>query len=168
MRDDLTPQCVSEGWSDKIKEQAEEGCNLEGKVRVNKVVGNLCVSGLLSKLASLADTADRDPTRRLNGPSPAATSRPAAPSNRTSVTRKSSSRTCKTRRRTISATSWTTFLSRARPRTSLSGWGAGRRGRSRRRWGLWIRWMGSRRIRRSRTSECGNGLCLDGGLGMPR
>lgn len=44
MRDDLTPQCVSEGWSDKIKEQAEEGCNLEGKVRVNKVVGNLCVT----------------------------------------------------------------------------------------------------------------------------
>lgn len=37
-------QCVSEGWSDKIKEQATEGCNIAGKVRVNKVIGNLCVS----------------------------------------------------------------------------------------------------------------------------
>ncbi|BGP58406.1 hypothetical protein JCM8202_001909 [Rhodotorula sphaerocarpa] len=41
---DAVEQCVSEGWSDKIKEQAEEGCNLEGKVRVNKVVGNFHLS----------------------------------------------------------------------------------------------------------------------------
>lgn len=38
------PQCVSEGWSDKIKQQAEEGCNIAGKVRVNKVIGNFHIS----------------------------------------------------------------------------------------------------------------------------
>lgn len=37
-------QCVSEGWSDKIKEQSEEGCNIAGKVRVNKVIGNFHLS----------------------------------------------------------------------------------------------------------------------------
>lgn len=35
-------QCVSEGWTQKIKDQADEGCNIAGKVRVNKVIGNLC------------------------------------------------------------------------------------------------------------------------------
>lgn len=37
-------QCVSEGWSDKIKEQSSEGCNIAGKVRVNKVIGNFHLS----------------------------------------------------------------------------------------------------------------------------
>lgn len=37
-------QCVKEHWSDKIKEQATEGCNVAGKVHVNKVVGNLHMS----------------------------------------------------------------------------------------------------------------------------
>ena len=37
-------QCVHEGWSDKLKEQASEGCNVSGRVRVNKVVGNLHLS----------------------------------------------------------------------------------------------------------------------------
>lgn len=40
----IWPQCVSEGWSDKLKEQAEEGCNVAGKIRVNKVVGNIQLS----------------------------------------------------------------------------------------------------------------------------
>lgn len=30
-------QCVQEGFSDKLKDQAREGCNVAGKVRVNKV-----------------------------------------------------------------------------------------------------------------------------------
>lgn len=38
------PQCVKEGWSDKLKEQASEGCNISGRVRVNKVVGNIHLS----------------------------------------------------------------------------------------------------------------------------
>ncbi|GAA6017482.1 hypothetical protein JCM10207_008242 [Rhodosporidiobolus poonsookiae] len=41
---DSVEQCVSEGWSDKIKEQATEGCNLAGKVHVNKVIGNFHLS----------------------------------------------------------------------------------------------------------------------------
>jgi len=34
-------QCVQEHWSEHIQEQASEGCNVEGVVRVNKVVGNV-------------------------------------------------------------------------------------------------------------------------------
>ncbi|GAA5895627.1 hypothetical protein JCM8208_005284 [Rhodotorula glutinis] len=41
---DSVEQCVSEGWSDKIKEQASEGCNIAGKVRVNRVIGNFHLS----------------------------------------------------------------------------------------------------------------------------
>ncbi|KAJ3330258.1 hypothetical protein HDU76_006082 [Blyttiomyces sp. JEL0837] len=33
-------QCIKEGWSQKIKEQANEGCNLSGHIEVNKVAGN--------------------------------------------------------------------------------------------------------------------------------
>ncbi|KAJ3153022.1 hypothetical protein HK101_001766, partial [Irineochytrium annulatum] len=33
-------QCVREGWSKKVKEQANEGCNLDGHLEVNKVAGN--------------------------------------------------------------------------------------------------------------------------------
>lgn len=35
---------MSEGWSDKIKEQSDEGCNIAGRVRVNKVIGNFHLS----------------------------------------------------------------------------------------------------------------------------
>ncbi|GAA6003348.1 retrograde cargo receptor ERV46 [Rhodotorula paludigena] len=41
---DSVEQCVSEGWSTKIKEQANEGCNIAGKVRVNRVIGNFHLS----------------------------------------------------------------------------------------------------------------------------
>jgi len=41
---DSVEQCVNEGWSDKLKEQAHEGCNIGGRVRVNKVVGNIHLS----------------------------------------------------------------------------------------------------------------------------
>ncbi|THH28262.1 hypothetical protein EUX98_g5926 [Antrodiella citrinella] len=41
---DSVEQCVNEGWSDKLKEQAHEGCNIAGRVRVNKVVGNIHLS----------------------------------------------------------------------------------------------------------------------------
>lgn len=37
-------QCVQEGWSEKLKDQASEGCNIAGIVRVNKVVGNIHLS----------------------------------------------------------------------------------------------------------------------------
>jgi Endoplasmic reticulum vesicle transporter len=37
-------QCMAEGWSDKLKDQAAEGCNLSGRIRVNKVAGNIHLS----------------------------------------------------------------------------------------------------------------------------
>ena len=35
---------MNEGWSERLKEQATEGCNIAGRVRVNKVVGNIHLS----------------------------------------------------------------------------------------------------------------------------
>ncbi|KAH9080598.1 Sec1 family-domain-containing protein [Lactarius deliciosus] len=37
-------QCVEEHWSDHIREQASEGCNIAGLVRVNKVIGSVHIS----------------------------------------------------------------------------------------------------------------------------
>lgn len=37
-------QCVEEGWSEKLKDQADEGCNVSGRIRVNKVIGSIQVS----------------------------------------------------------------------------------------------------------------------------
>ena len=37
-------QCKNEKWADKLKEQADEGCNVSGRIRVNKVVGNIHLS----------------------------------------------------------------------------------------------------------------------------
>lgn len=37
-------QCVQEGWSDTLKDQASEGCNVSGRIRVNKVIGNINIS----------------------------------------------------------------------------------------------------------------------------
>ncbi|KAK4684907.1 endoplasmic reticulum-Golgi intermediate compartment protein 3, partial [Tremellales sp. Uapishka_1] len=34
-------QCVEEGWTEKMKNQNSEGCRIAGRVRVNKVIGNL-------------------------------------------------------------------------------------------------------------------------------
>jgi len=34
-------QCVDEGWMDKMKTQSSEGCRMAGRVKVNKVIGNL-------------------------------------------------------------------------------------------------------------------------------
>jgi endoplasmic reticulum-Golgi intermediate compartment protein 3 len=41
---DVIEQCKSEGWSEKLKDQANEGCNISGRVRVNKVIGNIHLS----------------------------------------------------------------------------------------------------------------------------
>ncbi|KAH8114481.1 Sec1 family-domain-containing protein [Phellopilus nigrolimitatus] len=41
---DAIEQCAREHWSDKLKEQATEGCNVSGRIRVNKVIGNLHLS----------------------------------------------------------------------------------------------------------------------------
>ncbi|CAD6890185.1 unnamed protein product [Tilletia controversa] len=41
---DHIDQCIQEHWSDKIREQNTEGCNVAGKIHVNKVVGNFHLS----------------------------------------------------------------------------------------------------------------------------
>ena len=35
---------MEEGWSDKLKDQSNEGCNVAGRIRVNKVIGNIHLS----------------------------------------------------------------------------------------------------------------------------
>lgn len=37
-------KCVAEHWSEKLLEQNKEGCNVAGKVHVNKVIGNFHIS----------------------------------------------------------------------------------------------------------------------------
>jgi len=37
-------QCVEEGWAEKLREQSHEGCNIAGRLRVNKVAGNIHLS----------------------------------------------------------------------------------------------------------------------------
>jgi len=37
-------QCVSEHWTEKIQAQSAEGCNVAGRIKVNKVIGNLLFS----------------------------------------------------------------------------------------------------------------------------
>ncbi|TFK40537.1 Sec1-like protein [Crucibulum laeve] len=41
---DAIEQCKDEGWADKLREQADEGCNISGRIRVNKVIGNIHLS----------------------------------------------------------------------------------------------------------------------------
>jgi len=41
---DAVEQCKNEGWLDKLKEQSDEGCNISGRIRVNKVIGNIHLS----------------------------------------------------------------------------------------------------------------------------
>jgi hypothetical protein len=40
----VTLQCVSENWAEKLQSQSYEGCNIAGKLKVNKVVGNLHIT----------------------------------------------------------------------------------------------------------------------------
>jgi len=41
---DAIEQCRNEGWTDRLREQADEGCNISGRARVNKVIGNIHMS----------------------------------------------------------------------------------------------------------------------------
>jgi len=38
---DAVDQCVAEHWTEKVQAMEHEGCNIEGRVRVNKVTGNI-------------------------------------------------------------------------------------------------------------------------------
>jgi len=66
-RPDSIEQCVNEGWSDKLKEQASEGCNISGRVRVNKVVGNIHLSPGRSFRTATNDIYDLVPYLRDDG-----------------------------------------------------------------------------------------------------
>lgn len=41
---DSIEQCMAEHWTDRIKDQMNEGCNLSGRIRVKKVATNLQMS----------------------------------------------------------------------------------------------------------------------------
>jgi hypothetical protein len=41
---DAIEQCRDEGWTEQLREQANEGCNVAGRVRINKVIGNIHLS----------------------------------------------------------------------------------------------------------------------------
>jgi hypothetical protein len=41
---DAIDQCVAERWKDKIQEQSHEGCNIAGRVKINKVIGSIHLS----------------------------------------------------------------------------------------------------------------------------
>ncbi|KXN88259.1 Endoplasmic reticulum-Golgi intermediate compartment protein 3 [Leucoagaricus sp. SymC.cos] len=41
---DAIEQCKNEGWAEKLREQADEGCSISGRIRVNKVIGNIHLS----------------------------------------------------------------------------------------------------------------------------
>ncbi|KAK1226097.1 vacuolar protein sorting-associated protein 45 [Marasmius sp. AFHP31] len=38
---DAIEQCKNEGWAETLRDQANEGCNIAGPIRVNKVIGNI-------------------------------------------------------------------------------------------------------------------------------
>jgi len=60
-------QCVVEGWSEKLKDQADEGCNLSGRIRVNKVIGNINISPGRSYQAGSRNFQDLVPYLRDDG-----------------------------------------------------------------------------------------------------
>lgn len=75
---DAVEQCKNEGWTEKLKEQADEGCNISGRIRVNKVIGNIHLSpgrsfqsdhrGLYDLVPYLRDDANKhDFSHTING-----------------------------------------------------------------------------------------------------
>ncbi|KAG6890820.1 hypothetical protein C0995_003253 [Termitomyces sp. Mi166 len=41
---DAIEQCKDEGWAENLRDQKNEGCNISGRIRVNKVIGNIHLS----------------------------------------------------------------------------------------------------------------------------
>ena len=58
---------MNEGWSEKLQEQASEGCNIYGRLRVNKVVGNIHLSPGRSFRSSMTNIYDLVPYLRDDG-----------------------------------------------------------------------------------------------------
>ncbi|KIK57202.1 hypothetical protein GYMLUDRAFT_46449 [Collybiopsis luxurians FD-317 M1] len=64
---DVIEQCKNEGWLDKLKEQANEGCHIVGRIRVNKVTGNVHLSPGKSFQSSQRDIYELVPYVREDG-----------------------------------------------------------------------------------------------------
>ncbi|KAJ4472396.1 endoplasmic reticulum vesicle transporter-domain-containing protein [Lentinula lateritia] len=64
---DTIEQCKKEGWASKLKEQANEGCSVVGRVRVNKVSGNIHLSPGRSFQSSARDVYELVPYLRDDG-----------------------------------------------------------------------------------------------------
>ncbi|KAJ3747116.1 endoplasmic reticulum vesicle transporter-domain-containing protein [Lentinula detonsa] len=64
---DSIEQCKREGWATKLKEQANEGCSVVGRVRVNKVAGNIHLSPGRSFQSSARDIYELVPYLRDDG-----------------------------------------------------------------------------------------------------
>ncbi|KAJ7505180.1 endoplasmic reticulum-derived transport vesicle ERV46 [Mycena galericulata] len=41
---DAIEQCKDEGWTEKLREKSNEGCNISGRINLNKVIGNIQIS----------------------------------------------------------------------------------------------------------------------------
>ncbi|KIY68329.1 DUF1692-domain-containing protein [Cylindrobasidium torrendii FP15055 ss-10] len=64
---DNIEQCKGEGWADKLRDQANEGCNISGRIRVNKVIGNIHLSPGRSFQASARNFYELVPYLREDG-----------------------------------------------------------------------------------------------------
>ncbi|KAF5367806.1 hypothetical protein D9757_009614 [Collybiopsis confluens] len=64
---DAIEQCKSEGWLESLKDQANEGCHIVGRIRVNKVTGNIHLSPGKSFQGSRGDVYELVPYLRDDG-----------------------------------------------------------------------------------------------------
>ena len=64
---DSIEQCMAEHWTDRIKDQMNEGCNLSGRIRVKKVATNLQMNPGRSYQANALHSHDLVPYLRGDG-----------------------------------------------------------------------------------------------------
>ncbi|KAA1469923.1 Sec1-domain-containing protein [Dentipellis sp. KUC8613] len=64
---DAIEQCAQEHWSERLEEQSTEGCNIAGRVRVNKVIGNIHLSPGKSFQSSASNIYDLVPYLKNDG-----------------------------------------------------------------------------------------------------
>ena len=64
---DAIEQCMAEHWTDRIKDQMNEGCNLSGRLRIKKVATNLQMSPGRSYQANSLHSHDLVPYLRGDG-----------------------------------------------------------------------------------------------------
>ena len=64
---DSIQQCIAEHWTDRIKDQMNEGCNFSGRIRVKKVATNLQLNPGRSYQANALHSHDLVPYLRADG-----------------------------------------------------------------------------------------------------